>query len=338
MPNHDINRIIEMNQLFSSLQQKISRIIADLENNALSSTDLQKQRDALQSDIDHLAAYYSSGEWLADYEADEAGLLPEDMPRGVLSEDGINDLLDSFKVLNQPADISISVPMYGPVPWFFDKNIQDADNIIFDFGGVLMMHNDQGCIETFNKLMGEGPTKQVLGLGIEDTLNEDYFLEKPWKNKPLKYLYERGDITTKEFLTQILEYCPDDITEQQVIDAWNMMHAGVPDIMWLKIRFLRNKGFRTYLFSNTNELHWQHTLSLYKEKINICFDDVFLSFKMGLCKPDYRAFEKVDVTIGADPSRTFFIDDSKTNRFAAQTSVHWTTAESIDELRRSYNI
>lgn len=338
MPNHDINRIIQMEQLFSSLQQKISRIIADLENDALSLTDLQKQRMALQPDIDLLAAYYSSGEWLADYEADEAGLLPKDMPRGVLSEDGINDLLDSFKELNQPDDAAIPVPMYGPVPWLLDKNIQDADNIIFDFGEILMMHNDQGCIQTFNKLIGEGPTKIVLGLGIEDTPNEDYFLEKPWKNKPLKYLYERGDITTKEFLTQILAYCPDGTTEQQVIDVWNMMHAGVPDIMWLKIRFLRNKGFRTYLFSNTNELHWQHTLSLYKEKIDMCFDDVFLSFKMGLSKPDYRAFEEVDRNIGADPQRTFFIDDSKENRLAAQTSVQWMTAESIDELRRSYNI
>ena len=31
--------------------------------------------------------------------ADEAGLLPEDLKRGVLSQDGINDLLDRFRDL-----------------------------------------------------------------------------------------------------------------------------------------------------------------------------------------------------------------------------------------------
>ncbi|MCR5782856.1 MAG: DUF4298 domain-containing protein [Clostridia bacterium] len=41
-----------------------------------------------------LEAYYTSGEWREDFEADEAGLLPPDLPRGVLSEDGIYNLLE----------------------------------------------------------------------------------------------------------------------------------------------------------------------------------------------------------------------------------------------------
>ncbi|MBR1808826.1 MAG: DUF4298 domain-containing protein [Paludibacteraceae bacterium] len=339
MPNYDINRITQMEQLFSSLRQRISRILTDLENDRLPLADLLGQRKTLQPDIDRLAAYYSSDAWIADFEADEAGLLPKDMPRGVLSEDGVNDLLDSFNELEHSSDeVHPIAPMYGPVPWLLDKHIQDADNIIFDFGGVLMKHNEHGCVEAFNTLIGEGSTKWLLGLGIEDTLNEDYFRQYPWKDKPLQYLYERGEITTEEFLMHILKYCPDGTAEQQIIDAWNTMHAGVPDIMWLKIRFLRMKGFRTFLFSNTNELHWQHTLSLYKEKIETCFDDVFLSFKIGLCKPDYSAFETVDKNIGADPNRTFFIDDSEENRIAAIQAVKWWTAESIDEFRRVYNI
>ena len=32
-------------------------------------------------------------EWLRDFEDDEAGLIPEDIDRGALSEDGIYDLL-----------------------------------------------------------------------------------------------------------------------------------------------------------------------------------------------------------------------------------------------------
>jgi len=40
-----------------------------------------------------LDEYYTSGEWQEDYEADEGGLLPADLKRGVLSQDGLYDFL-----------------------------------------------------------------------------------------------------------------------------------------------------------------------------------------------------------------------------------------------------
>lgn len=41
-----------------------------------------------------LEAYYTSGEWREDYEADERGELPPGLKRGVLSQDALYDLLD----------------------------------------------------------------------------------------------------------------------------------------------------------------------------------------------------------------------------------------------------
>lgn len=40
-----------------------------------------------------LEEYYGSKEWRADFEADEAGRLPEGLKRGVLSEDALYDLI-----------------------------------------------------------------------------------------------------------------------------------------------------------------------------------------------------------------------------------------------------
>ena len=40
-----------------------------------------------------LREYYENGQWLLDYEADERGELPGDLKRGVLSQDGLWDLL-----------------------------------------------------------------------------------------------------------------------------------------------------------------------------------------------------------------------------------------------------
>ncbi len=47
----------------------------------------------VQGDFSALAAYMDGGEWLKDYLADEEGLIPKDMKRGVLSQDALYDLL-----------------------------------------------------------------------------------------------------------------------------------------------------------------------------------------------------------------------------------------------------
>ena len=63
------------------------------------STALDKYEDA-QEAIAALGKYYGSDEWRQDYADDEAGLLPADLKRGVLSEDGIWNLLVDVRELN----------------------------------------------------------------------------------------------------------------------------------------------------------------------------------------------------------------------------------------------
>ncbi len=57
--------------------------------------------EAVQEDIVELERYYGSEAWKQDYADDEAGLLPADLKRGVLSEDGIWNLLSDFNELNE---------------------------------------------------------------------------------------------------------------------------------------------------------------------------------------------------------------------------------------------
>ncbi len=95
MQSFDIDRIQRMNNLYES-------VLNDIEQ--LSQTDTEPTEelfDNLRSNIYTLESYYTGGDWLQDFEADEAGLLPKDMPRGVLSEDGLNDLLDTFRDFEQ---------------------------------------------------------------------------------------------------------------------------------------------------------------------------------------------------------------------------------------------
>ena len=52
-----------------------------------------------QSEIKELEDYYSCEDWKNDLALDEAGELPPDLKRGVLSEDGIYNVLERNKEL-----------------------------------------------------------------------------------------------------------------------------------------------------------------------------------------------------------------------------------------------
>ena len=57
-----------------------------------------------QSKIQELEAYYTSPKWKEDFATDEAGKLPKNLKRGVLSEDGIYNVLERNKELLELLD------------------------------------------------------------------------------------------------------------------------------------------------------------------------------------------------------------------------------------------
>ena len=62
------------------------------------SAALDRYEDA-QEAIASLEAYYGSDEWRKDFADDEAGRLPQDLKRGVLSEDAVWNLLSDNRDL-----------------------------------------------------------------------------------------------------------------------------------------------------------------------------------------------------------------------------------------------
>ena len=76
-----IGRVMHMERCMECVQEALHR------------GDVQPARRQLHT----LQAYMDSGQWLRDYEADERGELPKDLKRGVLSQDGLYNLLCAIK-------------------------------------------------------------------------------------------------------------------------------------------------------------------------------------------------------------------------------------------------
>ena len=88
MMNKQIKRIMQMESLLNAALSLIKK-------DSLSPEEMQ----TLKQLVNQLDIYYSGPLWRMDYEADEKGLLPRDLNRGVLSEDGIWNLLTDYTAL-----------------------------------------------------------------------------------------------------------------------------------------------------------------------------------------------------------------------------------------------
>ena len=94
--NHgEIERIKEMELRMRRAAKAVMELSAALEN-----------YEAVREDIKALGAYYGSEAWKRDFADDEAGLLPADLQRGVLSEDGIWNLLSDVRELNDRLNLN----------------------------------------------------------------------------------------------------------------------------------------------------------------------------------------------------------------------------------------
>ena len=83
-----IERIQEMEGCLDASEKAISEL-----SEALSAFE------TVQPKLRRLSDYYSSDLWMQDFEDDEAGRLPRDLKRGVLSEDAVYDLITENREL-----------------------------------------------------------------------------------------------------------------------------------------------------------------------------------------------------------------------------------------------
>lgn len=59
--------------------------------------------DRVRKDLETLREYEESGRWVEDYEADERGEVPSGLKRGVLSQDGLDEVFEEAKTLPAPS-------------------------------------------------------------------------------------------------------------------------------------------------------------------------------------------------------------------------------------------
>jgi len=82
------------------------------------------------------------------------------------------------------------------------------------------------------------------------------------------------------------------------------------------------KKYNIYLFSNTNQIHYDAFIETVKQQTGITdfnqyFIKAYYSHELGLRKPDTASFQKIMEEQKLNPAETLFIDDTLSNVQAA---------------------
>jgi HAD superfamily hydrolase (TIGR01509 family) len=196
-----------------------------------------------------------------------------------------------------------------------DSRPDDIAIVLFDLGGVLV---DFGGVDAMKDLAR-----------VED----DELLWHRWLSCPWVRRFERGECSDADFATGMVDEWELDLTPEDFLDQFRSWLGGpLPGAEALveEVRRTHPAG----CLSNTNALHWDQNFSRWP--ILDAFDFRFLSFQLGVVKPDRDLFERVAQLLPVSAARVLFLDDNLVNVEGAQ-AVGFVAAHvrGVDEARRA---
>lgn len=183
--------------------------------------------------------------------------------------------------------------------------LEGIKNIIFDFGGVIVDLDKERCLQSFEKL----------GIDARSCLGQ-------YVQGGIFSRIETGTASVSEFFDALRDMSGrKDLDDGRLAAAWNSFLVGIPRERLDCIGRLKEK-YRLFLLSNTNEIHWHYSVEDFftcaGHTVDYYFNRIFLSYEMGLAKPDKAIFLRAVEESGVNPEETLFIDDSADNCAAAR--------------------
>lgn len=172
--------------------------------------------------------------------------------------------------------------------------------LVFDLGGVLIDIDFQRSIAAWSQASGR--PAEVLG--------RQFQLDQAYRR------HELGEIDFAHYARHLRQLLNIDLDDETLLQGWNALLGealpGAAELLQRSARF-----YPCYVFSNTNAAHhrqWsQRQTDLLKP-----VKDLYLSYELGLRKPQARAFGEVARRIGCSPREILLFDDTRENILAAQ--------------------
>jgi len=180
--------------------------------------------------------------------------------------------------------------------------------LLFDLGGVVI------DIDIERMLRHWMPHSRLSFREMQQRLNMD----EPFRQ------HERGELDAVSYMAHLARSFELDTDTDTVAVGWNAILVDeIPATLDL-VEQVRER-VPCYAFSNTSAIHRDVWSSRFP-RVSRAFHQLFLSFEMGLRKPERAAFDAVAAAIGVAPGSILFFDDTEENvagaRVAGYDTVH----------------
>lgn len=163
---------------------------------------------------------------------------------------------------------------------------------VFDLGGVL-------SVPMVSKKLYEQ---------IKWKVSYEEFLDK-FNNSEEAIKVHKGEISTKEFFEYLKRYMDDNITLEEFKNIYVNNNKFFNDTIEI-IKKLKNLGYKVYLLSNLKEIDYEKFIKHFDISI---FNELFLSFKLGMLKPNDDIYQYVINKLNTKPENIYFFDDNREN-------------------------
>ncbi len=174
----------------------------------------------------------------------------------------------------------------------------DVDFVLFDLGGVLI------------ELGGVASLQELAGMASEEDVWHRW-LASPWVRR-----FERGQCSAVEFSIGVVSEWELAISPERFLEIFRDWpigpFAGSEDLL-----SEAQRSVPIGCLSNTNALHWEHQTARWP--MLGMFDTRFLSFELGVVKPDAAIFQAVADRLPVRRDRVLFLDDVALNSDAARS-------------------
>ena len=190
------------------------------------------------------------------------------------------------------------------------------DAVVFDLGGVLLEINFGSVFEAWSASSG------VPVAAIQQRFRFDAAYER----------HERGEIDAPQYFAALRQSLRLDLSDAEFRRGWNQCVRGeIPGVAELVAQF--GARLPLYVFSNTNAAHYTDWGPRYQDLLRP-FRRLFLSYEMGLRKPEAHAFERIGSEIGVRLPNILFFDDTPENvRAASALGMQAVQVRSIEDLQ-----
>lgn len=180
------------------------------------------------------------------------------------------------------------------------KQYNNISTLIFDLGGVIVDLDLAKCIQNFKDLGLENIEQYLSNFG-----QKDFFMQ-----------FEKGQIGIPAFRNEIRKLAGTELSDAQIDKAWCSFLTQIP-VEKLHLLSELKKKYRLLLLSNTNPLHIETAVAAEFSKtgktMQDFFDKCYLSYEMGMVKPDVEIFEALLTDAQLKAEECLFLDDGKKN-------------------------